>query len=86
MTTAIDSGVLFDVLLDDRGHAASSQAALRLALATGPAVICCVVYAELAAAFTQADEVEAFRRDVGVKLDPGRGADALRLAATAWRR
>ena len=82
-TTAADSNVLFDLLLEDPQFGQSSEAALRACLRGGPVVICPVVYAELAA-FMGAEEVEQFLSDLLITLDPF-CAESLHAAGLAWR-
>jgi predicted nucleic acid-binding protein len=85
MKIAVDSDVLFDLLLDDVRHAAASRARLISAARSGSVVACPAVYAEIAAAFPQAQEVEAFLQDLSVVLE-GFEQPALVAAAQAWKR
>lgn len=84
MTLAVDSNVLFDILLDDAEHAARSVDLLTGAVEAGQVVICPVVYAELAARFDDYGDLDRFLRDLGIQLAdfdvPG-----LREAGRAWR-
>lgn len=85
MKIAVDSDVLFDLLLDDARHAEASRARLISAARSGSVVACPAVYAEIAAAFPQAQEVEAFLQDLSVVLE-GFEQPALVAAAQAWKR
>lgn len=84
MRTAIDSNVLFDLLLDDPVLAEPAQRALAAALQDGPVVACPVVYAELAAHFDDPRDLESFLRDFTIQLDHFE-PETLRQAAQAWR-
>ena len=85
MKIAVDSDVLFDLLLDDARHAEASRARLISAARSGSVVVCPAVYAEIAAAFPQAQEAEAFLQDLSVVLDEFE-RPALVAAAQAWKR
>ena len=84
MTLAVDSNVLFDILLDDAEHGARSVDLLSAAVEAGQVVISPVVYAELAAQFADSNDLDRFLRDLGIRL-----ADfdllGLREAGRAWR-
>ncbi|HVB09064.1 MAG TPA: PIN domain-containing protein [Bacillota bacterium] len=83
--TAIDTSVLFDVLLDHPRHGQLSSAALQTVLGQGPVVVCAVVYAELAAAFPDPGQVDGFLGDLGIEADSRLEPGALAIAATAWK-
>jgi len=84
MTTAVDTNILLDVLIQDPQFAAQSESALSSALAGGPLIICEAVYAELAGHFPGADELERFLGATGLRL---RASDetVLFAAGRAWR-
>jgi predicted nucleic acid-binding protein len=84
VTVALDSNILFDVLLEDARYADASIAALSAAAQAGPIVICPVVYAELAGQFEDTADLDQFLRDFGVQLQ-GFQPQALREAGRAWR-
>ena len=84
MTTAVDTNVLIDILLDDPEHVEASRQALLAAVQAGPAVVCPIVYAELAAHFEHAQDVGAFLRDAGVTVSQFH-VDSLGAAAEAWK-
>jgi predicted nucleic acid-binding protein len=83
MTSAVDSNVLFDILLADPEFGEASEQALKTCLRDGPVVVCPVVYAELAAAMPASD-ADQFLSDLLVTVDQF-SIEALRLAGTAWR-
>ncbi|MBI2865342.1 MAG: nucleotide-binding protein [Chloroflexi bacterium] len=85
MRTAVDTNVLFDLLTGDANAVSAARQALASALSAGPAVICPVVFTELAAGFDGSDEVIRFTQDLQLHLDAF-SADALLLAGAAWRR
>lgn len=84
MRTAVDTNVLLDVLAGDEAASDASGRALREASRGGPLVICPVVYSELAAAFDQQEDLDAFLSDMSVRPEPFTDA-ALWLSARAWR-
>ncbi len=84
MTVAVDTNILFDVLLADPAHCDASLAALKSAAARGPTVICAVVYAELEAHFETPAEAERFLDDMGIVVDGCFDHAALHAAARAW--
>ena len=84
MTVAVDSNILFDLLLGNAAHADRSSEWLRSAVETGSVVICPIVYAELAASIGDPSDLARFLTDLGLRLldfDPA----ALRDAGRAWR-
>ena len=85
MRTAVDTNVLLDLLAGDSSAAASARTAIAEALSLGSLAVCPAVYAELGANFTDRDELTRFIRALHIQVD-GFSADALLLAATAWRR
>ena len=85
MTVAVDTNVLFDLLLDDPEHAELSRAALLSAARGGPVIICPVVYAELAAHFANARDLDRFLGDAGVQMTAFE-VPSLAQAGDAWKR
>ena len=83
MSTAVDSNVLFDILLADPEFGEASERALRACLRDGPVLVCPIVYAELAAAM-QSEDVDRFLGDFQIVLDPF-NTESLRAAGEAWR-
>lgn len=82
-STALDTNVLLDILLDDPRHAQSSLAALDGAARTGRLIVCPIVYAELAGDLEPGD-LDRFLHDLSVELSPFHPG-ALQAAGRAWR-
>ncbi len=82
MITAIDTNVLFDILIPDEPHADQSEARLAEALSQGALVISESVYAELSARLDSATVAE-FLLSTGIRLDQSNAA-SLRTAGQAW--
>ena len=57
MKTAVDTNILFDVLLDDPSFAQTSITALEQAIREGAVVICDIFFAELVAYFDNAETI-----------------------------
>jgi len=74
--TAVDSGILLDVLVNNPTHAAASEAALRVAIADGVLVVGECVLAEIRPAF-RASEIEQFLDDWAIDYVPSSRASAL---------
>lgn len=84
MITAVDTNVLLDVFANDPTHSSRSLVALRSALVDGPLVACEVVWAEVAAAFTDPAAAGRALEAVPVGFVPITAAAAER-AGDAWR-
>lgn len=84
MRVAIDSDVLFDVLLDDPRHGDASRERLHHAAGIGSVMVCPVVYAELAAAFDKTEALDEFLRQLSIDVDSF-DPQALFVAARAWK-
>ena len=84
MKTAVDSNILFDLLIGDQVASASAGKTLSKVISIGQVVICSVVYAELAAAFTNQEDLAQFLHDLQLHLDEF-SQDALFGAASAWK-
>lgn len=69
MKTAIDSGVLFDIVKGAPG-ARAAQAALESALAHGALCVCAVVVAELGRYFAKDQSLLEFLQDCQIDHDP----------------
>jgi len=83
MITAVDTNILFDVLIPDAPHGDQSERALAEALRAGAVVISDPVYAELAVHFPEQDKLDRFLADTGLRLEASK-ADALHRAGRAW--
>nr|MBP7480621.1 type II toxin-antitoxin system VapC family toxin [Spirochaetaceae bacterium] len=70
MTTAVDTSVLLDILVDDKQYAATSEATLARARAEGRLIVCESVVAELRPALQSDDEVFQFFDDLGIEFLP----------------
>lgn len=84
MISAVDSNVLFDLLIPDAPQLEPSRRALTDASRAGALILSDPVYAELAAHFASAADLERFVTDTGLQLEPS-GREALALAGNAWR-
>jgi hypothetical protein len=82
MTTAVYTNVLLDVLVPGSSHVFESRQALDAAAADG-LVISEPVYAELAARFLAARDLDAFLATTGLRLEPS-SRDTLHQAGRAW--
>lgn len=84
MITAVDAGILLDVLIPGTAHGAESESRLAAALREGAVVICPSVAAELAAYFGREADLKAFLRDTRLRIDPF-GLTALFQAGQTWK-
>jgi predicted nucleic acid-binding protein len=83
MTVAIDSNILFDLLVGDSEASSAARQVLLEATGLGRLVISPAVYAELAAGFGDRRELEEFLHDFGIQLATPT-PEALWRAAEAW--
>lgn len=83
MTTAVDTCVLLDLLLEEPQWAARAEEALRKAYARGRLIIGEVVYAELMPQFRDAAELEQVLGQLGIVFVPSSAAVAA-AAGQAW--
>jgi len=74
---AIDTSVLIDLLGDGEG-ADAAEACLRLALGSGPVVVCDVVASEITAGLGHGAEVMDAIEDMGLKFSPVEQRSAVR--------
>ncbi len=84
MISAVDTNILFDVLIPGSSRAAEAEASLVGALTDGPLIIGEPVYAELAAHFPHRHDLDRFLLRTGIRLvasDP----EALYDAGKLWR-
>ncbi len=84
VTTAVDTSIMFDLLLGRSPQFERSKSAIQGAAREGGLVCCDVVYAELAAYFQEEADIVAFLEDFGVSRTPFTD-EALLLAARAWK-
>jgi len=84
MITAIDTNILIDVFTDDRVYGTSSANALRKCLQSGALVVCDIVLAETATAFTDRELLNHAFRKLQIRFLPMTEESAL-YAADIWR-
>lgn len=84
MITAVDSSVLFDVLLDDPLFESPSEEMLSRVSGEGTLVICEAVYAEVAGHFLKKSDLDIFLQETGVQLSPST-PETLSKAGHLWR-
>jgi predicted nucleic acid-binding protein len=82
--TAVDTGVLLDVLAADARYGVRSADALRRCLAEGGLIACAPVWAEVAAAYARPPLAASVLDEIGVGFDVI-GRDAALAAGAAWR-
>jgi predicted nucleic acid-binding protein len=85
MSAAADSTPIFDILRPGSPHQKHSLAALERARKEGTIAICEPVYGEVASILTSKADLDAFLRDLGIRLVPS-SASVLHQAGLAWRR
>jgi predicted nucleic acid-binding protein len=83
MTTAVDSSVLYDLILADPRFGPLSRIALDAARANGSVIACEVVWAEVAARFGEARGAAAFFDELGIQYQPLNRQTAL-AAGALW--
>ncbi len=84
MITAVDSNVLFDILLDDPVFGASSEEALRKASREGALIIGEAVYAEVAGLFSEMSAANLFLQQTGIRQSSS-APETLFKAGQLWR-
>lgn len=83
MITAVDTNVLFDILIPGEPHAETSKHLLDKHLASGKLILCEVVFAELAASFPSEQELKMFLAETGMRLVPS-NEKSLHMAGAQW--
>lgn len=83
MITAVDTNILFDILIPGEPHSESSKKLLDKYLASGKLILCEVVFAELAAGFPSEQELKLFLSETGMRLVPS-NEKSLHIAGTRW--
>ncbi len=83
MITAVDTNILFDILIPGEPHGASSKRLLDKHLESGKLILCEMVFAELAARFPSEQELGLFLAETGMRLVPS-SENALHIAGTRW--
>ena len=84
MKAAVDSNVLFDVLLADRSYCERSRNLLNEYSEKSDLIICEAVYAEIASQFESEDEVQVFLSDTRIRYLPA-DRKVLHLAGRLWK-
>ncbi len=84
MTVAVDTNILFDILLPDPRHVKQSLSQLNLYSKKHRLVISEIVYGELASQFHEQDMLLQFLSDTSIFLVSS-GPDALWTATRAWK-
>jgi predicted nucleic acid-binding protein len=84
MITAVDSNVLVDIMKGDPVHGGASAAALELAVLAGGVLASDIVWAEVAAGFSELEEFRSGMDRLGISFSPMSSASA-EAASVAWR-
>lgn len=83
MITAVDTNILFDILIPGEPHSGSSKRLLDKYLAGGKLIVCEVVFSELAAQFPSEKELKLFLAETGMRLVPS-NEKSLHIAGIRW--
>jgi predicted nucleic acid-binding protein len=83
LISAVDTNILFDILIPGEPHGKSSKRLLDKHLASGKLILCEVVFAELAARFPSEQELKLFLADTGMRLIPS-NEKSLHIAGMRW--
>jgi predicted nucleic acid-binding protein len=83
MITAVDSNILFDILLPDEKFLGNSLHFLETAAQHGPLIICEIVFGELASHFNTQIELNKFLTDTRIQYTPN-SKESLYYAAQLW--
>lgn len=84
MKAAVDSNILFDLLIGEPPARRAAAQVLSSAATAGPVVLCPVVHSELAAGFEDQQTLEHFLADLGLEFE-GFTHGAVWEAGRAWR-
>ena len=83
MITAVDTNILFDIILPDEPNGDVAEAALSEALSGGAVVISDPVYAEVSSRFPDRKDLDRVIEDTGMRRDPS-NEDSLHGAGVAF--
>jgi len=83
MITAVDTNIILDILIPEEPFGPSSKALLDHHLSKGKLILCEIVVAELAAMFTDEDELASFLADTKMNLVPS-NEKSLYIAGSRW--
>ena len=81
MITAVDTNILFDIILPDEPNGDVAEAALSEALSGGAVVISDPVYAEVSSRFPDRKDLDRVIEDTGMRRDPS-NEDSLHRAGS----
>lgn len=84
MITAVDTNILFDILIPDEDFVQSSKKMMERYAEKGQLIICEIVYAELASQFPSPKELRDFLSDTGIRLVYS-SEETLSLAGKRWK-
>jgi len=82
MTTAIDSSILLDILIDDPSFSEVSEAALKRAKDAGRIIVCESVIAEIRPALASDGQLKEFLDDLHLEFVPSNVEAAIATGAT----
>jgi hypothetical protein len=85
MSIALDTNILFDILLPDPQFKDSSLSLLKKYAKTDKLIICDIVYGELALHFKEHGELNKFIADTSIKL-VSMSTESLWVASLAWKK
>jgi hypothetical protein len=83
LITAVDTNILFDILIPGEPHSGPSKRLLERHLSSGKLIFCEVVFAELAARFPSEQELKLFLSETGMRLVPS-DEKSLHIAGIRW--
>jgi predicted nucleic acid-binding protein len=83
MITAVDTNILLDVFLPDKGFASNSAKLLKLAYDEGALIICDIVYAELVPQFEDRSMLDRTLQTINVSLS-SLDTDIAFMAGEKW--
>ena len=82
--SAVDSSILFDILLPDPRYGPASSTLLREKLDSGVIIACDVVWAEVRTGFAKDDAFDEAIAKLGIQFEAV-GREAARMAGQLWR-
>ncbi|MEI9997730.1 MAG: type II toxin-antitoxin system VapC family toxin [Verrucomicrobiota bacterium] len=83
MTTAVDTNVLLDIWLNEKGRAEAALDAIELVAQAGRLIVSDIVYAELCGHFTHQGDCDRFLRDAEILVEP-LNEESCFLASRIW--
>lgn len=85
MITAVDSNILFDILLPSPLFGPASKSSLEKQETRGSLIICEIVYAELAAFFREQAVLDHLLQSMNIRLIPS-SVEVLYASGQVWKR